>query len=79
MSPAMKDELGMSLRDYFAGQMLSGIYAAESQRRIVEGMNTESKMQEMNLSDVEISRIAQARIADMCYDQADAMLKARTA
>lgn len=68
---------GMSLRDYFAGQMLAGVYAADAHRFVAEAIREESTRQEMHLSDSTIGRIAQQRIAGMCYDQADYMIAER--
>ena len=67
----------LDLLDRFAGQMLMGVYASESHARIVQEMLGESRMQEMGLSATQIGEVAQARIAEMCYQQALHMLVAR--
>lgn len=59
------DELGMDLRDYFAGQALAGILA--SGKLMVEICQTAR----------ELRMPTAAVIADNCYENADAMIAER--
>ena len=61
-------DFGMSLRDYFAGQALSGSLASQT---------LESHWAFSQLPDEANDDTAKKGIAKLCYDIADAMLKAR--
>jgi len=54
---------GMTLRDYFAAQVLSGYFAN----------NHKDELEELGLFDTSTYR----RIAEHCYEMADQMLEAR--
>lgn len=68
---------GLSLRDYFAGQALTGVFASGSHRRVAEEIGRESQMQDMGLTATALGKLSEARIAEMVYAVADAMLSAR--
>lgn len=67
----------VALRDRFAGLVLAGIYASGGHRDVAAAMQQEQELQEMRLSPSQIGTLAQARIAEMAYAQATAMLVAR--
>lgn len=72
--PAFPSDLwgnrGMSLRDWFAGQIAAGLAAADDHRRYREGcgMTLEQWRAKCDAED-----------ADYCYAKADAMIAAREA
>lgn len=68
---------GMSLRDYFAGQVLSGVYASNSQRLVASGIADEAAEQALAMSPRDVAHFTTERIAAMVYEMADAMLDER--
>lgn len=72
------NERGMSLRDYFAGQMVMGVFASGSHRRVAAEIEGECEREDITASPVDIGHFAEERIAAMAYAMADAMLKERT-
>ena len=64
---------GMTLRDYFAGQVLAGVYASGSHRDVAAAIQDEG----VRLSASELAAFTVVRIAAMVYEVADAMLAER--
>ena len=69
---------GMTLRDYFAGQAVMGIYAGGSHRDVAASVCAEQRQHELSLSSAQVGHIAENLIATMAYAVADAMLAQRT-
>ena len=61
-------ELGMSLRDWFAGKIAAGLAAADDHRRYREGCGV--SLEEWRAK-------CDAEDAKLCYARADAMIAAR--
>lgn len=64
-------QTGMTLRDYFAGQVLASV-AAE----LIKAMSTSEKTWIGEAAD-ELDTDSDTYIADCCYDMADKMIEAR--
>ena len=65
----------MSLRDYFAGQALTGMFACGGHRDVAAGIAEDKHA--FCLTPTEIGEAAEERIAAMAYSMADAMLAER--
>lgn len=65
--PGFPTDVGMSLRDWFAGQALAGMYSCGE--RMLLAMAADGKSKEEKDSEATFARVA--------YVMADAMLKAR--
>lgn len=70
-------QTGMSLRDYFAGQVIAGVFAGGSHREVASEIAREQQMHEMGLTVAQIADQASKRIAAMVYEVADAMIAER--
>lgn len=68
---------GMTLRDYLAGQMLTGVYAGGAHVRIANEVQQQSDKLEMSLTPAHVCHEAEKLIAAMCYATADAMIAER--
>jgi hypothetical protein len=65
--PYEKNHLGMTLRDYFASSILNGICSNQFYMTAI--------FEDFKLSDEKMK----LKIAEICYEQADAMIKQREA
>lgn len=69
--------LGMTMRDYFAGQALQGFLADGSQRHINEAIKESREASGMVADSVAMTAIVNGLLAEGAYALADAMLAAR--
>jgi hypothetical protein len=72
------EECGMSLRDYFAGQVLQGVFVTEAHVRVAAEIDAEAAREGVSVSATDVGHLSETRIASMCYAMADAMLAERS-
>lgn len=68
-------EPGLTLRDYFAATALTGMFSSGGHKGVFAEIRKSGDA--VHLSDAEVGRATEIRIAAMAYSMADAMLKAK--
>lgn len=67
----------ISLRDYFAAQMMAGVFAGGRQIDIAHEVAKQQRALEMNLTERQVALETNKLIATMCYEMSDVMLAER--